>query len=433
MFLIGISINHKTAPIEFREAVHLSETEITELTEELRKSYFKEGFILSTCNRTEIFGVPKDIVLSGYTDIIELLIRKKAAGGLTKENFRQYFSCGAVKHIFSVASGIDSLIIGDSQILGQVKTAFDHSHDMNFAGPVLKRLFDTTLKVGKRAIKETSIGEGAVTVSYAAVQVVEKIFANLEKRSALIIGAGETGELAATNLFSKGVYKIDVANRTLSRAEELAKKIHGGIVPFEFLNEHVHQYDIIISATSSEELILTQKDVANMMKRRKGAPVVIMDIAIPRDIDPQVAKIDNVFYHDMDSLQVVVQQNLKKREKEIPIVEKMIMEEMTGFFGWYNTLEVVPTIRSLRDFFEDIRSDELNKIKNKVTEDDFIKLEDMTRRMIGRLLHNPTINLREIAETGTNVQEISTRTMIIKELFGLDSVTGTARIDKSEK
>jgi glutamyl-tRNA reductase len=430
MNLVGITINHRTAPIELREALHLSKNEIVDLIPKLKETLFNEGFIISTCNRTEIYGIPKVSKLH-YQHIIDFLLENKNIAGLKPEHFEKYFSCGAVKHLFKVSTGIDSLVVGDSQILGQVKEAFEISEDMNFSGSVLRRVFDVAVKVGKRAIRETEIGEGAVTVSYAAVQVVEKIFASLDKKKALVIGAGETGELAAIHLKDRGVGEIAIANRTLSRAEKLAEKIHGEIIPFSQLKDHLHHFDIIISATSSNELIITKDDIKQMMKRRKGLPVVIMDIAIPRDIDPGSQEIDNVFYHDIDSLEVIVKQNMKKREKEIPKVESIVMEELVSFFSWYNTLEVVPTIKRVREFFEDIRKDELEKIKHKVTDDDYAKLEDMTRRMIGRLLHNPTIKLREIAEQGTNIQEVETHSVILKELFGLNN--GHSKIYKPEE
>ncbi len=419
MNLIGISINHKTAPIEIREALHFSHDEIVDLIPKLRTELFEDGFILSTCNRTEIFGTPKSGLLD-YKKLQNFIIDYKPVEGIESENFLKYFSCGAVKHLFSVSAGIDSLVIGDSQILAQVKDAFQTSEDMNFAGSILKRVFDAAIRVGKRTIKETLIGEGAVTVSYAAVQVVEKIFANLEKKNALVIGAGETGELAAVHLKDKGVGRISIANRTIEKAEALANKVDGEIVPFERLKNHLHEFDIIISATSSPDTILSKDDVKAMMKKRKGNTSVIMDIALPRDVDSSVGEIDNVFYNDIDSLKIIVDQNMRRRQEEIPKVEKIIMEELTNLFSWYNTLEVVPTIKTVRDFFEEIRTDELEKIKHKITKDDYEKLEDMTRRMMGRILHNPTIRLRELAESGTNTQQAATHALILKELFDLE-------------
>lgn len=418
MNLIGISINHKTAPIDVLESLHLSREEIIKLIPSLKEE-FSEGVVISTCNRTEIFCISKTQNIDS-SRIIKKLLEFKPVQNVQDDNFVKYFSCGAIKHIFSVASGIDSLIIGDSQILGQVKEAFELSEGLDFAGTIIKRIFNTALKVGKRAIKETAIGEGAVTVSYAAVQVLEKIFASLEKKSALVIGAGETGELAAIHLKDKAIGKISISNRTLQRAESLAEKVNGNVIPFESLKENIHNYDIIISATSSPDFILTKTDIQEAMKRRKNAPLVLMDIAVPRDIDPEVKDIENVFYHDMDSLKVIVDKNILKRKNEIPKVEKIIMEEMIEFFSWYNTLEVVPVIKSLREFFEEIKNDELEKIKNKVTAEDYVKIEDMTRRLIGRLLHNPTVKLRELAESGINIEEMAAHTFIVKELFSLN-------------
>ncbi len=432
MNLVGISINHKTSPIELREALHLNRDEIIELIPRLKENYFSEGVVISTCNRTEIFGYPIDDSIN-ITPVIEVLTKFKPVEGIRPEHFSRYFSCGAVKHLFAVAAGIDSMVMGDSQILGQVKEAFEISEDIDFTGTVLRRVFDAAVKVGKRAIKETSIGEGAVTVSYAAVQVVEKIFANLDKKSALVIGAGETGELAAIHLRDKSVGKISISNRTIERAERLAEKIHGEIVPFQFLKEHLHNFDIVISATSAENTIIKLDDIKSALKKRRGAPIVLMDIAVPRDIDPEVGKLDSVFYHDMDSLKIIVDQNMQKRKDQVPVIEKIVMEEMVNFFGWYNALDVVPTIKSMRSFFDEIRSDELEKIKNKVSEEDFVKIEDMTRRMIGRLLHNPTVKLRQYAESGSDEKKVVENTVTLRELFNLSDAPTNGKEENGGK
>ncbi|TSA26438.1 MAG: glutamyl-tRNA reductase [Ignavibacteriales bacterium] len=426
MNLVGISINHKTSPLELREALHFNHNEIVEFIPRLKNSLFSEGVVISTCNRTEIFGFLKDHEIN-LSPVINELIQFKPVKGIQQEHFLKFFSCGAVRHIFSVASGIDSMIIGDSQILGQVKEAFEISEDLDFAGTSLRKIFDSAIKTGKRAIKETKIGEGAVTVSYAAVQVVEKIFSNLDKKSALVIGAGETGELAAVHLRDKNIGKLAISNRTIERAEKLAEKVHGEIIPYQFLKEQLHNFDIIISATSSDNFIISYEDIKSALKKRKISPVVLMDIAVPRDIDPDVKKIENVFYHDIDSLKIIVDQNLQRRKEQVPLVRKIIMEEMIGFFGWFNTLGVVPTIKTMRSFFEEIRNDELEKIKNKVSKEDFIKIEDMSRRMIGRILHNPTVKLREFAETGANIKEVAAHTMILKELFNLGEVPSNGK------
>ena len=420
MNFIGISLTHKTASIEVREALHLSKEESTELILRLKENIFSSGFVLSTCNRTEIFGFPKDGKFD-FQPVLKTLLDFKHVENLKPENFVKYFSCSAVKHIFKVASGIDSLIIGDSQILGQTKDAFQLSEDLEFTDSVTKRIFDTSIKVGKLSIRETLIGEGAVTISFAAVQVVGKIFSSLENKSALVIGAGETGELAATHLRDKGIQRLSIANRTFDRAEKLAKKLNANVIEFDKLKDKLNEFDIVFSATSAEGFILEYDDIKLNMKKRKGQPICLMDIALPRDINSKASQLDNVFYHDIDSLNIIVNQNLQKRQSEIPKVEKIILSEMISFFSWYNTLDIVPTIKAIREFFEEIGNDELEKIKYKLSSDGFEKVEDMTHRLLGRLLHNPTMRLRQIAEKGTDPNEVASMSVLVKELFDLNS------------
>ncbi|MBE2281298.1 MAG: glutamyl-tRNA reductase [Ignavibacteriaceae bacterium] len=416
MNLIATTINHNTAPIEIREALHLSTDEIIELLNLLKEKHLTDGFIVSTCNRTEIFGLPQngELDLGG---IKHVLMDFKGVSGIKAEHFKDYFSCGAIKHLYTVVSGLDSLVIGDSQIHGQVKESFQIALENGFAGGVFRKIFDSAIKTGKRCISETKLGEGAVSVSFAAIQVAEKIFQTFENKSALVIGAGETGELAAIHLREKNTGKIAICNRTLSKAVDLASKINGEIVPFENLASLISNFDIIVSATSSPGLILGYDEIKNAVKKRKGQPVCILDIAIPRDIDPKSSNLDSVFYHDIDSLSVIVDQNLRKRKNEIPHAEKIIVEEMINLFAWYNTLEVVPAIKKLRDFFEEIRTDEMEKIKNKINPEDVKKLDDMTKRMIGRILHNPTLKLRQVAEKGLTANEIADLTNTINTLF----------------
>jgi len=420
MNLIGISINYRTSPIELREAVNLSFDEQKKFISALKNNILKEGFVISTCNRTEIFGIPATSNVS-TADLYEELKKFRNVENLNKNNIEEYDSHSSLKHIAKVASGIDSLIIGDSQILSQCKESFRLSVDENFSNTITRKIFDIAARVGKRAIRETLISQGAVTVSYAAIQVVEKIFANLEKKEALVIGAGETSELAAIHLKSRNIGKITITNRTIEKAGQLAKKVSGETVNFEEFTDHLYKFDVILSATGSKNLLVTFDDIKKAISKRRGTPIFIMDIAIPRDIDPSVKKIDNVFYNDIDSLNVIVDQNLNKRKDEIPRVEQIISEEVDNFYNWHNTLGVVPTIKSLRSFFEEIEHDELEKIKNKVTEEDYIKLEDMAKRLIGRILHNPTIKLRKLAEKGDNIDNANQHTSTLKYLFDLDN------------
>ena len=268
MNLIGIAINHRTSPIELREAVHLSKDEQREFISQLKYNLLKEGFILSTCNRTEIFGIPAKKGINNLR-LFEELIKFKSVENLNRSHIEEYDSYTSLLHIAKVASGIDSLIIGDSQILSQCKESFRISVDEDFSNTITRKIFDLAARIGKRSIKETLISQGAVTVSYAAIQVIEKIFANLEKKEALVIGAGETSELAALHLNSRNIGKITITNRTIEKAAALAKKVGGAVLDFDQFRENLHKFDIILSATGSKDYIVSFSDVKKAIAKRR--------------------------------------------------------------------------------------------------------------------------------------------------------------------
>jgi len=419
MNLIAISINHRTAPVEIREAVYLKEDEIRPFINIAKDNQIKEGLILSTCNRTEIFGIPSTDETS-HESFQNLLLNFKQSQNITEKHFQQFVSRDAIKHLFSVATGIDSLLVGDNQVFKQVKDSFQISEESNFTGYIMHRVFDATIRTGKRAISETKISDGAVTVSYAAVQLTEKIFSNLSKKSALVIGAGETGEIAAKHLSEKGIGSLAVTNRTQEKADKLSQKLNAKVIPFTEFKDSIYKFDIIISATASPEIIIRKDDVKNALKKRSNNPMILMDIAVPRDIDPETKKIDYVFYHDLDSLNIIVDQNLSKRKSEIPKVEKIIEEELDNFWEWYNSLQAAPAIKDLRDFFEDIRNEEVEKNKNKFSSEDQEKLDIVTKRIINKILHHPTVELRKTDEASASVTA-STKIGIIRDLFGINS------------
>ena len=421
MNLFGISINHRTAPVNLREEVFLSDEEIRGIIRKAKDNFFKEGLVISTCNRTEIYGVPVNSTFD-HNSLPEFLFEFKPAKDLTSEHFQFFSSKEAIRHLLRVATGIDSLLIGDNQIFKQVKDSFLAAEENEFAGFIMKRIFDTAIRTGKRAITETRISEGAVTVSYAAVQLIEKIFSNLHKKSALVIGTGETGEIAAKHLRDRGIGRLALTNRTFEKAEKLANELNTAVFPFNSFKDHLHKFDIVISATSSEELLIKKEDVQKAMKLRNSDSVVLMDIAIPRDIDPETKSIENVFYHDIDSLNIIVEQNLEKRQDEIPKVEKIIDEEVEAFFEWHNSLQAAPTIKTLRDYFEEIRADEVSKNINKFSEDDKEKLEIITKRIINKILHQPTTELRKVSENNQSLNESAEKISVIRNLFGLDKL-----------
>ena len=420
MNLLAVSINHRTAPVELREALYLGNEDIKNLISSAKEKLLSEGVLLCTCNRTELYGFPV-VENTSYHDLQNFMIDKKSSFNIKNEHFQSFLSREAVKHLFCVITGIDSLLIGDNQVFKQVKDSFQLSEEMSFAGFLMKRIFDYALIAGKRALTETEISEGAVTVSYAAVQLIEKIFSSLHKKSALVIGAGESGELAAKHLQDRGISSLTITNRTIEKAEKLAQMLNSKIIPFSNFKEHLHEFDIVISATSSPDLILTKPDIKSSMKKRNNASLVLMDIAVPRDIDPDSKSLDYVFYHDIDSLNIIVEQNLTKRRAEIPKVEKIIEEELDNLFNWYNSLQAAPTIKNLRDHFENIRLEEVEKNKNKFSSEDQEKLEIVTKRIINKILHQPTIELRKSAETGENTIESAARIGILRQLFGIDN------------
>jgi glutamyl-tRNA reductase len=420
MNLFAVSISHNTAPIELREALFFGDDEIKQFVEKTKGNLFNEGLVISTCNRTEIYGIPVNKNLQ-HSEILNSIRSIKSVNDIQPDHFKNLFSREAVTHLFEVITGIDSLLIGDNQIYHQVKDSFQLSENLHFAGFLMKRLFDFAVKTGKRAITETEISEGAVTVSYAAVQLIEKIFSSLGKKSALVIGTGESGEIAAKHLMERGIGKLAVTNRTIERAEKVAQKLNAKIIPFTNFKEYLNEYDIVISATSSENLILTTEDIKSAMKKRNYGNMVLMDIAIPRDIDPTSKEIDYVFYNDIDSLNIIVEQNLEKRKNEIPKVRKIIREEVDNFIEWYNSLEVAPTIKDLRDYFEAVRAEEVEKNKNRFSSEDQEKLEIVTKRIINKILHHPTLELRKLNQSDNSFDETSIKMSLLRDLFGIDN------------
>lgn len=418
MDVIAIAVNHHTAPIEIREALFLQEDEIRNLIGELQIELAKESCIISTCNRTEIYCVPKNNSIT-YKEIQKFLLQKKKVNNISESNFRNYFSCGAANHLFHIAAGIDSLVIGDQQILGQVKDAFTIANEENSVGTYLQKVFQSALKVGKRVKTETELFEGPSSISAAAVQLAGKIFSDLKKKKVLVIGAGETSRLTLQNLQQKNVKEITITNRTQSRAEALANEFNAKIISFLDFKDYLHEYDIVISATSSPEPLVKKSDILKVMGLRKNQPLCILDIAIPRDFEPSIRQIDNVFYSDIDALQSIVNQNLEKRQSQIPKIKKIIMEELIELFSWYNSLQISPIIKSLREQFEQIRQQEFEFFKNKFAPEQQENLELLTKRIINKLLHNPTIYLRKTADTIDTQGDLNLRINIIKEMFNL--------------
>ncbi len=419
MNLYCLGINHRTAPLEVREKLWFSDDETRATLPTLKNIYFEECVLVSTCNRTELYYIPKQQGENGEP-IWKILAMYKNAGSFVQEHhFYALDALHAVKHLFGVASGIDSMVLGDIQILSQIKESFQIAKNVRCTGISLNRLFENALHVGKRSRTETEISAGAVSVSYAAAELASKIFEDLSKRTALLIGAGETGTLTAKHLASRSIGKLIITNRTRQRAEELAVQLQGHVVDFERIGAELESVDIIVSAVDSTTPILSASDLRQTMKLRGNRPLVIIDIGVPRNIDPAANSVSNIFLHDLDTLNHVIDINLTRRRAEIPKVQQIMLDELTAYNTWYNSLQVTPTIQELRDQFESIRKSEVEKHLHHFATDRQEEIEMLTKRIINKILHTPMVNLRNSSDQ-EDEDDKRHKVHLIRHLFGLD-------------
>jgi glutamyl-tRNA reductase len=361
--LFAFGINHNTAPILVREKLYIHEDEIPALIS-LLKETLSECVVLSTCNRTEIYGVcgSPEIDLDFYKDLV---INFKNAGEIVKrEHFFTFISCAACQQLFKVATSIDSKIIGDKQILQQLKNAYFIASQSDSTGKILNQLSQRALKIGKKTYTETSIHKGAVSISLAAVGLADETFGSLQNKTVLIIGAGGTAKLTAECLIKKRVKKVLITNRTRSHAEELLDVLHKNhhfeseIIDFDDFKNHFNEIDIVISSTGSPEPILHKKDFAGQINK-----ILLIDIAIPRDIAPEAAEIDAVVLKNIDDLHAIVDRNFERRMKDLPHVKKIIMKEMGDFLTWYYSLPLMPAYKKTRVKPDRKTVDDILKIK----------------------------------------------------------------------
>lgn len=399
MEIIVIGLNHKTASIEIRERLAFQESEIEEALRRIKAiPSIRETILLSTCNRVELYATCKEVE-KAVQELKEFLSQFHQ---FPLERFEKnlYLLVGkeAVRHIFRVASSLDSMVVGEPQILGQIKEAYQKANESNASGVILHRLLHRAFHVAKRVRTETKISNSAVSVSSVAVELAQRIFGTLEDRTVFLIGAGEMIELAARHLVSGGVRKILVTNRTYERAVNLAQEFQAEAIPFDEINRGLKKADIVISATNSPVPILTSEQINRVMKERKQSPIFFIDIADPRDIEPKVGDLENVYLFNIDDLQKVAYENLKDREKEAEKAEGIVGEEVERFVRWYHSLEVTPTIVALRKKFEEIRRRELEKMLSlhpELTEKERKSLEAMTSAIINKILHEPVTQLKE--------------------------------------
>lgn len=412
-FTIGTS--HKHASVELREQVAFAEDELPDVLAELRKHFAREVAILSTCNRTEIYIVPQEDVGAG--DILHWLANNRDIDP-DPDHFFTFSTHSAARHLMEVAAGIDSQVIGDIQIIGQVKGAYRTAKEQKSLGPVLTRLFETALRAGKRVKTETDLFTGAVSISYVAVELARKIFYPLEDQQTLVVGAGNTGELTAISLHGRGVRHITLANRTEAHGKELIEKLgFGEQLPWEELESALYRYDIIIVATGSREYILDYEAVRSAAAKRSGEQMLIVDLAVPRNVDPRVSEIPNVFCKDLNDLNSVIESNVERRREEIPQAERILAEELEEFTAWQRMAPIRPVIADLRRRAESIAQEMLEENRGRFEEKDFQNIEKLVGSVVKKIIGLPMshlLNAREDPEGAIKWAEH------IRELFDLN-------------
>jgi len=419
--IVNIGMNHETAPVELRELAAVGEHKIDEVMSTMRTiKDIKESIVLSTCNRVEILFTTENE--EGATEsVIDFLCRYSQ---ISREKLLPllyiFYDQEAIRHIFRVGSSMDSLIIGEPQILGQVKEAYRVAVNHKSSSVILNKLMHRTFSLAKKIRTETEISGSAVSISFAAVELAKKIFGDLEGKKVLLIGAGEMAELAATYLLHNRVAKIMVANRTFHRAVEVADQFHGETISFEEIGDQLLHIDIVITSTASPEPILFTNQVKKAMKGRKNQPLFFIDIAVPRDIDPQINEIENAFVYTIDDLKGIIELNLSKRKDEAVKAERMVDEEVIKFSEWLKTLDVVPTIVALKEKLKTIRQIELKKTLSNLgdlTPEQKKNVEKLALSITKKVLNDPIIFLKSKENRSSRNLYLD----IARRLFNLDS------------
>jgi glutamyl-tRNA reductase len=417
--IILIGINHKTAPVELRECMAFSKDESSTALDVLRRiSTIHEALLYSTCNRVELLMVTDDrnhaigAAKKFISDFNKIPITEFESSLYVRENDE------AVRHLFRVAASLDSMVVGEPQILGQIKEAYRGAAQAKSAGVILNRLMHRAFFVAKRVRTETGIGDRAVSISYAAVELARKIFGSLEGKRVLLIGAGEMAELAVEHLIRNQVSETLVANRTFENGLELSRRFNGKAIRFEEIAEHLRTVDIIISSTGAPGFVITRDIVKPVIRARRSRPIFFIDIAVPRDIDPEINRLDNSYVYDIDDLKGIIEENIEDRQKEAVKGERIIDEAVICFREWHEALDVVPTIVALRGKLEAMAEAEIKRTVQGqgMSAEDSQALQRMMGSFINKVLHDPTMYLKRDGMLGDKSLHIDT----IRKLFKLD-------------
>ena len=419
--IVLIGVNHKTAPVEVREPMALKGLDREPLELFRSVDHVREVLFLSTCNRVEVLFTSSSPgeSLAGLKGI--WAEKSGLPLGVLEEHLYEYRDEDAIRHLFMVASSLDSMVVGEPQILGQLKDAYRHASEQKTTGMVLNRLLHKAFSVAKRVRTETKIGSQAVSISYAAVELARKIFGELGDKVAMLIGAGEMAELAAQHLRAGGIKRLIIANRTLERAVELSHELGGEAIGLDEIEDAMIEADIVISSTGAPGLVLTKEQVKRTMRPRRHRLLFLIDIAVPRDIDPGVNDIENVYLYDIDDLKGVVEENKEQRAKEAKKAERMVEAEVLKFLSWMKTLDILPVIQGIQAKAEAIRRRELERSRKRLgglTKEQEEAIDVLTNSIVQKIIHDPIIVLRKNA---SNEEAAEVLLDAATTLFNLDS------------
>ena len=420
MKILTVGLSHKTAPVELREKLSFDKGEIPAcLASLVAQPAIDGGVILSTCNRVEIYTVTADLAKAFQNIQNWLAQNRQVERQLLDDHLYMHEDLAACRHGFRVAASLDSMMVGEPQILGQLKEAYQEAVAAKTTNFFLNKYFQATFSTAKRVRSETTIAENAVSISYAAVELAKKIFGDLSGHSCLLIGAGEMCELAARHMIASGVTEVLVTNRTESRAANLATQLGGQSFPLPTLAENLHRADIILASTGSPDYLISAQMVKDAVKRRRHKPMFFIDIAVPRDLDPEIASVAGAYLFDIDDLEQTISTNKKIRDQAAAEAELIIDAEIINFTAWQSSLTSVPTIVALKKQLEDLRDQQLAATLANWpdhTAADKKRVEDMARLMVNKILHNPMTNLRKIA----NEEDAGLYVDTVRKLFSLD-------------
>ena len=420
MHLLLVGASHRTAPVELRERLDFGSRGLDAAVRALAgRQSAAEAVVISTCNRAELYVVCEQPT-AAVDDLIGFIADfHQLPAEQIRPHLYSHVDHEVARHLFRVSSGLDSMVVGEPQILGQIKEAYSVATTVQTAGPVLNKLFHWAFGVGKRVRTETALAEGAVSVSFAAVSLAKKIFGNLAGRRVLVVGAGEMGKLTAIHLKAQGVAAVVITSRTLAHAQQLAEEVGGTVAAWDTLPQALLESDIVITSTGASTPILSKAQVKDAVPASRTRPLFLIDIAVPRDVDPRAAEIEQVFLYNIDDLQSIVRENLQKRGHEVSRAEQIVDEEVAKFATWHRSRGAVPTIVALRQRFEAVRRAELERLEPKLSSlppEARSRVEDVTRLIIEKLLLQPTEQLKRTDDS----ERVAQYTEALTRLFGLD-------------